>query len=138
MATLVNLLRGAIYSKAMADSTLKAVIDDRFYFIHASSGAIKPYVLFSAGATSPRLVMNISAPPATNISLYFDIYSSTITSTESETIQKDIHDIFDSASISITGYAGMDMRRGPEIPIYEEDSGLWHINITYYAIATKN
>ena len=138
MATLGNLIKNALFAAAKADATLWAAVGGRFYFVHAPAGATKPFLLYSLGATSARHAMGISAPPATDIPLYFDIYSDSESSTEAETIQKDIHTAFDSASISITGYAKMNMRRGPEIPIYEEETGLWHINITYYAIATKN
>ena len=138
MATLGNLIKNALYAAAKTDTTLWSSVGGRFYFTHAPAGSSKPYALYSLGATSARHALGISSPPATDIAIYFDVYSDSESSTESETIQKNIHTVFDSAEISITGYAGMNMRRGPEIPIYEEDSGLWHINITYYAIATKN
>jgi len=138
MATLENLLKNAVYDTAKSDATLWAAIDGRLFFVHPQTGASKPYVLYSFSVTSPKLVWGISSPPATGIPIYFDIYSSSEVSTEAESIQGYIHDAFDSASISMTGYGGMAMRRGPEIPIYEEDTGLWHINITYYAIATKS
>jgi len=137
MATLGNLIKNALKAAAK-DTTLWTAIGGRFYFVKASTGTSKPYVLYSVGMTSTRHAMGQTSPPATDIPIYFDVYSSSSALTEAETIQGYIHDVFNSASIAITGYAGMGMRLGPEIPIYEEDSGLWHVSITYYAIATKN
>ena len=136
MATLGNLIKNALSAKAKADTALWTAIGGRFYFVSASTGASKPYVLYSVGATSPRHVMGKKRPPATDTPIYFDVYSDSSSSTEAETIQGYIHDVFET--VSITGYAEMGMRLGPEITIHEEDTEFWHINITYYAIATKN
>ena len=132
-STLERLLKIAIYAKAKADTTLWAAIGGRFYYVKPVS-TTKPFVLYMIGTTSQRNVMSKSSPAATNIPLYFDIYSDSGTSTEAETIQGYIHDVFDSVSLALTGYSAMDLRRGPEVPIYEEGTGLWHINITYYGI----
>jgi len=123
---------------ANADTTLWASIGGRFYYKKAISGSAKPYILYGGGATSQRNTMGLSSPAATDIPLYFDIYSDLETSTESETIQGYIHDVFDSASIVLTGYSAMDLRRGPEVALYEEDTGLWHISITYYGIGAAS
>ena len=136
MATLGNLIKNALFAAAKADTTLWTAIGGRFYFVDAPTGAAKPYVLYGGGITSPRHVMGKKKPPATDIPIYFNVYSSTTSSTEAETIQGYIHDVFDD--VSMTGYAEMGMRLGPEITIKEEDTEFWHISITYYAIATKN
>ena len=133
-STLERLLKIAVFAKAKADSTLWNSVGGRFYYKKPESGTAKPYVLYGGGATLQRSVMAKSSPAATDIPLYFDIYSSSSTSTEAETIQGYIHDVFDSASITLTGYSAMNLRRGPEVPLYEEETGLWHISITYYGI----
>ncbi len=132
-SSLERLLKIAIYSLAQGNTTLWNSVGGRFYYKKAVSSD-KPYILYSIGMTAQRNVMNTSSPVATDVPLYFDIYSSSTTTTEAETIQSYIHNVFDPASISLTGYAKMALRRGPEIILYEEDTGLWHISITYYGI----
>ena len=133
-STLERLLKNSIFAIAKADATLWNSIGGRFYYKKAPSGSAKPYTLYGGGMTLQRNVMAKSSPVATDIPIYFDIYSDSGTSTEAETIQGYIHDVFNSTSISLTGYSNMGLRLGPEVTIFEEDTGFWHISITYYGI----
>jgi len=137
MASLENLAKNAIYNEAAADSTLWNSVGGRFYYAKAPAGSTKPYVLYSFGMTAQYTVMQNRPPVATDFPTYFDVYSSAAASTEAETIQSYIHAVFDDATLSLTGYSDVLLSRGPEVTLNEEDTGLWHVNISYMAMACR-
>jgi len=130
MATLEYLLRNGIKDAVDADSDLNGAIEE-FYYVKVPGGAVMPYLILSFGATSQYEALQSLTPVATDVTAYFDIYSSSVVSVEAETIQLYLNTLFDGKVVTVTGYKPMTMRRGAEITLFEEESQLWHINSQY-------
>ena len=140
MASVENLAKNAIYSEASGDSTLWNSVGGRFYYVNAGTGAAKPYVIYSLGISARYNVLGKRPPTASDFPVYFDIFStSTIgVPTEAETIQSYITDVFDAATLSLTGYSDVILSRGPgQPPRWDEETGMWHVHESYMAIACK-
>ena len=137
MASVQNLLKNAVFVTASGNSNLWTATGGRFYYMQEIAGVSSPYVRYDIGSSAPSNVMGKDSPTSYDIPIHFDVFSSSTTATEAETIQSYIHAAFDGTALSISGYTDPIMRRGVEISIFEEETKFFHINITYWINVPK-
>ena len=136
--TLADLLETAVYNTAVADSALWNSVSGKFKHGRPLDTWTTPYVLYSFPNLPATNVYAEDAPVATALTIYFDVFSSSNYFTEAKTIGSYIRDVFDGASLTMTGYQGMTVKLGAERPIDEEETGLWHFQISYKGTACKS
>lgn len=128
---LVSLLETAIYNKASA--TLLAAVGNRFKHGASVAGWDKPYVLYSFSGLVGVDRFKKTTPDGLIVHLYFDVFDDSDFITTASTICGHIMDSYDGQTLTLTGYANMDLIRNfAETPLEDPDTGLWHLNLHYW------
>ncbi len=138
MATIQNLLKNALWDAIKGNATLWDSVGGRVFYIHPVAGVSYPYMTYSFAASGPFNVMQGSGPVAYTIPVFFDIFSQSSVTTQAEEIQAYVHSLFDMVSLNITGYSPVKFLRASEIMLYDQETQIWHAQIGYDAIASKD
>ena len=136
MASIQNLLKNAIWNAIKNDSDLWNSVGGRVFYMQPVAGVKFPYLIYSFAASGPFHAMKANGPVAYTIPVFFDIFSKSTVTTEAETIQSYVHNLMDSASLSITGYSDAKFLRSSEITLYDEETEIIHLDIQYDCICS--
>ena len=136
MADLSTLLESAIYTLAVANSTLWNSVNGKMKNGRPIAGWDFPYILYSFPNLPSTNVFQSSSPVATSISIYFDVFSENdFLASEAGPIAGYIKAVFNGASLTMTGYQNMKILLTSERSTQEEETGLWHAQLGYQGMA---
>lgn len=141
--TLENLLKNGLITALKGNDTFWTSIggspggggNGRLRYLKEEAGIARPYVRFSFGPSAQLEAFRSDTPVATEVLIYFDIFSASGGTKEMEDIHGYLHTAIDSLRLTLAGYRALGFRRGPELATYEEDSTLWHTNSLYRSYA---
>jgi len=140
---LENLLKNGLITQLKADNSFWVSIggtaggtgNGRLRYLKEETGIARPYVRFSFGPSAHEYAFQSDTPVATEVLTYFDIFSDSGGTLEMENIQGYLNAVMDPLSLSLMGYQAMRFRRGPETPMYEDETSFFHTNILYRSYA---
>jgi len=95
-----------------------------------------PYILYSFPNLPQTNVFQSSTPVAAAVTIYFDIFSANaFYAAEAGTIAGYIETVFDGTSLTMSGYQGTVIKQTNDLPMQEEETGLWHAQLEYKGMA---
>lgn len=80
---------------------------------------------------------NGQTPRYEDVLVEFKILSKEEVSTEAENILEKLEGVYDGASLSLTGWARLEMSRDAIIGPYKDDQLIWNINVRYRILCEK-
>lgn len=125
----------AIYSKENASNTFKTAIGGRFYPHQATQGATYPFAVYILITDNPEYTFNTEMESAV---IQIDIYDKAISAVTVLDAQKKLWALFDSTTLTISGYTHLLMERTGHRLTREEDPDVWRSSTDYLIIAHKN
>jgi len=132
MVALSTSLETVIYNVAVANTTLWNSVSGKMKHGRPIAGWKTPYVTYSYPNLPGSNVYGANAPRVFSLTIYFDIFSSEVLfSAEAGPIAGYIRTVFDGASLPLAGFNDTVIKLGNERTIETEDTGLWHIQISY-------
>ncbi len=135
ITALSSLLETAVYSAAVGNSTLWNSVSGRFKHGRPAAGWTTPYVIYTFGPLPGVNTFKESSPRATPVTIFFDVFGLTDFYTEASTVGGYIEDVFNGASLTLSGYQNLVIKLVGEKPVEEQDTGMWHLKLTYSGVA---
>ena len=137
MASVENLLKDAVKTEIAGDSDLSGALKG-WYYGRQPNNPPKPYLRWEwLGGGRGHAFGSACKASTGEFLLIFHIFSdggssAPGASTEAETIQQYLHTLFDGGTLDVTGYRTITLLRPEEDQtVYEDETGLWHIVVTY-------
>jgi len=146
MSTLESLLKNGLIAQLTANDTFWVSVggtaggtgNGRLRYIKEGAGIARPYVRFSFGPSAQEGAFLKDAPVATEVLVYFDVFSDSGGTLEMENITGYIQTVMNPLSLTLTGYHAMRFRAGPVTASKEDDTGFFHTNMLYRSYANPS
>jgi len=130
---MIAVLKGII-DKFDGNAALKAAVTG-LYLNDAPQEITFPYIVYFLISTTPQDTFNTYSE---DITIQFSIFSNTRSTEEVNNIFELLKTCYDYATLAVTGYSHIEMRRQESNLLREPDDAAWHYQCDYRVLIQKN